>query len=66
MKAPVSWDLLMLLLLVVVVAFEIEFCYVAQAGLQFAILIPPPPQPWDFRHVPPHPAVMWQLGNTPE
>jgi hypothetical protein len=27
--------------------------YVAQAGLQLAVLLPQPPKFWDYRHVPP-------------
>jgi hypothetical protein len=35
--------------------FETGSPYVAQAGLKFMILLPQPPECWDYRCVAPHP-----------
>jgi hypothetical protein len=35
--------------------------YVAQAGLKFLILLPQPPECWDFRHAPPGPASLCHI-----
>lgn len=36
----------------------LAICYVDQPGLQFVvILLPLPPEWWDYRHGPPHPAI---------
>lgn len=41
-------------LLVVGFHFETKSQHVVQAGLEFAaILLPPPPDPWNYKHVPP-------------
>jgi hypothetical protein len=52
------------LLLLLLLFFEIGFCYVAQAGLELAmvaqaglelaVLLPWPPECWDYRLVLPH------------
>jgi hypothetical protein len=31
-----------------------DLCYVAQAGLKLEILLPLPPNDWDYRHKPSH------------
>jgi hypothetical protein len=33
-------------------------CYVVQAGLQLAILLPLLPECWDYRYAPPYPAAL--------
>lgn len=35
----------------VFVGFETESYYVANAGLELIVLLPRPPECWDFRHV---------------
>jgi hypothetical protein len=32
------------------VFFDTRTCYVAQAGLELALLLPSPPECWDYRH----------------
>jgi hypothetical protein len=34
--------------------FEIGSCYEAQIDLEFMILLTPPPNYWDYKHVPPY------------
>jgi hypothetical protein len=36
--------------------FETRSCYVVQAGLELAVLLPQTSECWEFRHVPPYPA----------
>jgi hypothetical protein len=38
--------------------FESRFHCVAQAVLELAVFFPQPPECWDYRYVPPHPAVV--------
>jgi hypothetical protein len=34
--------------------FETGSCQIAQAGFDLVILLPQPPECWDYRHAPPH------------
>jgi hypothetical protein len=38
-------------LLIKLIYLQKGSCYVAQAGLEFKILLPQPPDCWDYRHV---------------
>jgi hypothetical protein len=37
----------------IIYLFETGSHYIAQAGLELSILLPQPPECWDYRHVPP-------------
>jgi hypothetical protein len=40
----------------ILVVFETRTCYIAQAGLELVILLPQPPEYWDYGDAPPCPA----------
>lgn len=56
--------------MVTMIFFKIVFgfdagSHIAQAGPEFLILLPLPPEHWDYRCDPPHPAVALLLIDLP-
>jgi hypothetical protein len=50
---------------VYVCVFETGSPYVANAALELSILLPQPPEYWDYSHVPPHWLRLYLLTNPP-